>query len=358
VDDQQQARWRPTRRQLLWAGVVVAALAFLLTVICGYLFDWKWTGLSQSKVSGNVQPAKTLWDWLDLLIVPVVLAIGGYLFNRSERRRAQEDADRQRRLDREIADERRQDDMLQAYLDEMSKLITDIDQPLHEAKLNDSLSTLVRARTLTMLRRLNEERKANVVQFLYESGLISKEHPIVELRRADMSRIWLSFANLIGADLRGAFLHEAFLLRANLSHADLRGATLRSATLVQANLSGADLRRADLREADLKGASLRGANLSRIIIQSAGLLAEIDAQLGEGLDKDSDELEQRVGEPPYKEPPLLQGATMPNGQKYEEWLNNEIRGKAMSTAEEVKKYVSDMYDDLRKMREDRETSGP
>jgi hypothetical protein len=27
---------------------------------------------------------KSLWDWLGLLIVPVVLAIGGYLFNSSQ----------------------------------------------------------------------------------------------------------------------------------------------------------------------------------------------------------------------------------------------------------------------------------
>ena len=46
---------------------------------------WKWTGL----------PERTLWDWLSLLIVPVVLALGGYLFTRSENRRTQEVADQQ-----------------------------------------------------------------------------------------------------------------------------------------------------------------------------------------------------------------------------------------------------------------------
>src|SRR3712207_6525243 len=29
---------------------------------------------------------RTLWDWLQLLIIPVVLAVGAYLFNRAERR--------------------------------------------------------------------------------------------------------------------------------------------------------------------------------------------------------------------------------------------------------------------------------
>ena len=54
----------------------------------------------------------TLWDWLDLLIIPFVLALGGYLFTRSENR-----------SNREIADDRRQDDTLQAYLDGMSQVL-------------------------------------------------------------------------------------------------------------------------------------------------------------------------------------------------------------------------------------------
>ena len=44
-----------------------------------------------------------------------------------------ENADQQRTLDRELADERRQDDMLQAYLDGMSQLLSDKERPLHRA---------------------------------------------------------------------------------------------------------------------------------------------------------------------------------------------------------------------------------
>jgi NADH:ubiquinone oxidoreductase subunit 3 (subunit A) len=45
MNQQQQFRWRPSSGQLLWAGGI-AALVFLVIVICGYLFEWKWTGLS------------------------------------------------------------------------------------------------------------------------------------------------------------------------------------------------------------------------------------------------------------------------------------------------------------------------
>ncbi len=135
-------RWRPNNiRQLLWVVGIVVALALVLMVICGYVFRWKWTGL----VADASYPWRTLWDWLGLLVVPVVLAIGGYLFTRSENRRTRENAERQRTLDRELADERRQDDMLQSYLEGMSQLLTDKERPLHRAELGDYLSTVARA---------------------------------------------------------------------------------------------------------------------------------------------------------------------------------------------------------------------
>jgi predicted membrane protein DUF2207 len=62
---------------------------------------------------------KTLWDWLGLLIVPVVLAIGGYLFNSTQNRATQAAAER-----------RAQAEALQAYLEYMSDLLVpQEDQP-------------------------------------------------------------------------------------------------------------------------------------------------------------------------------------------------------------------------------------
>jgi hypothetical protein len=292
--EQQQSRWR---KQVLWTASVAAAVVFLILVICGYRFGWKWTGL----------PKQTLWDWLDLLIVPAVLAVGGYLFTRTETQRTVQSAERQQTLDREIAtqqantdrelaDERRQDDTLQAYLDGMAQLLTDKDQPLHSAQLGDSLSTVARARTLTVLGRLDSVRKRSVLQFLYESGLIHKEqslldegglierrHNIVSLEQADLSGSHLRRAHLFYADLRGANLSGS-----TLSGADLSGAVPRYATLWGADLSGANLS-----GADLQGAGLEGADLSN----ASGITNE--------------DLKRQTFR--------LTGATMPNGQKYEDW---------------------------------------
>ena len=98
---------------LLGIGI---ALSIVIIASCGYVFERAWTGLTK--------PRRTFWDWLNLLVVPIVLALGGYLFNRSESWRTQDVTDQQRAVDHEIADERRQDDVLQAYLEGISQLLT------------------------------------------------------------------------------------------------------------------------------------------------------------------------------------------------------------------------------------------
>ena len=318
MDQQQQTRWWPTRRQLLWAAGIVLALAFVISLYGGYRYGWKWTGL----VKDPDFHKKTLWDWLGLLIVPAVLALGGYLFTRSESRRTQDIAREQRALDRELAnrrthedrkaaDERRQDDMLQAYLDQIGRLLLDKDRPLRESKEGDEGRTLVRAQTLTVLPRLNGGRKRNVIQFLYESGLITKDSVIVDLKGADLTRVDLSEAadlsgaNLSYADLSEANLRRAYVSGANLSGANLSGADLNEANLNEANLSwAADLSGANLRGTSLRRANLRGANLSEADLSGADL-SEADLSEAKATDK---QLDQAA---------YLEDTILPNGQKYE-----------------------------------------
>jgi hypothetical protein len=78
VDQQGQSSWGPTRRQVLWASGI-AALAFLIVVVGGYAFGWEWTGL----------PKRTFWDWLRLLIIPIVIAGGTIWFNQGQQARQQ-----------------------------------------------------------------------------------------------------------------------------------------------------------------------------------------------------------------------------------------------------------------------------
>jgi uncharacterized protein YjbI with pentapeptide repeats len=215
----------------------------------------------------------TVRDWLQLLIVPFALVVISFLFTAQQDARQQQIAVQRAEAERELAEQRAQDEALQAYLDQMSTLL--LEKDLRTSGEDSEVRTLARARTLTALGRLDPSRKNAVVLFLDEAKLIGSvdgTDPIVGLSDTDLSDADLSNANLSSADLSDANLSGAFLNGADLSGADLSGAYLSSeATLANADLSGAELYGADLSGADLYGANLSGANLSGANLSGANL---------------------------------------------------------------------------------------
>jgi uncharacterized protein YjbI with pentapeptide repeats len=193
----------------------------------------------------------------------------------------QQDARQQQSEDR-----RAQDTALQAYLDQMSGLMIG-DEPLRDSEEGSAVRTLARARTLTILVRVDPSRKAEVMQFLTEARLVQGDPHVDPPKKPIIS--------LLGADLTGADLTEADLYGADLYGADLSGADLSGAFLPYADLTGAVLSGADLTSAVLSGADLTDANM-----------ADADLYDAEGVTKD--DLEQQTH--------LLGGATMYDGSKY------------------------------------------
>jgi uncharacterized protein YjbI with pentapeptide repeats len=356
-------REEQTRSVPMWL-VVLAVLALggvVELIVYGYLERPGWVGVSDKK----------FWDYLELLIVPAALALGVYWLNRmqererqaqeAQREREREAEEAQRERERQATEEARnererkaqsaqrerelevqnqwaQDAALQAYLDQMSTLL--LDKNLRSPQEDSEVRTLARARTLTILSRLDGDHERSVLQFLYESDLLSKGRVVVDLKGADLSEASLSAINLHGADLsetnlRGADLNAAGLSDADLSDADLSDANLMAADLSEAHLRGADFLKADLRGADMKeaklsdadlsgahlsavnlrGADLRGADLSDRSLSDANLTR---ADLLQVRGVTNDELVQLVGS--------LAGVTMPNGQKYEAWLKDRKGG--------------------------------
>jgi uncharacterized protein YjbI with pentapeptide repeats len=238
------------------------AVVLVLLIMAGY--SQAWTGFGEYlDAQGNFHPAKMLWDWIALLVVPIVLGLGAFWFNRSERETKEA-----------IAGDQLREEALQSYLDRMAELL--LTAGLRASEEGSEVREVARARTLTVLRRLDRSRKEILLNFLYESELIQAtagdeggaaislrgaDLRSIRLRGAYLSGIDLREADLSGADLSGAELHRADLSEATLSGADLSNATLREARLVKAALNEANLSRADLGEADLSGADLRGANL-------------------------------------------------------------------------------------------------
>jgi uncharacterized protein YjbI with pentapeptide repeats len=282
---------------------------------------------------------KTLWDWLQLLIVPVVLSLITVVFAWQQDIRQDQIEKKRAKAERELAKERAQDEALQAYLDQMSNLL--LERNLRESAQDSEVRSLARARTLTVLSRLDSARKERLLQFLYEAGLLHKENPVVDLNGADLSGIDLRENNISGsgafltdvsgnqpiggrvesskaANLSGAILSDAnleggLLIDTDLSHADLSDAHLSRASLLHTDLYNANLTDADLSNADLSGANLSDADLSNADLSNA-----------EGIT--NEELEQQVVGS-LGSLGSLEGATMPNGQKYEDWLKSKGSGK-------------------------------
>jgi hypothetical protein len=104
--------------------VCILTITLLVVIVLAYIFNLNVPGLR----------GKTLWDWLQLLIIPAVLAVGGYLFNyttsRNERQateqRAQverEAASKRDQTERDIASDNQHEAALQAYIDKISELL-------------------------------------------------------------------------------------------------------------------------------------------------------------------------------------------------------------------------------------------
>jgi hypothetical protein len=177
------------------------------------------------------------------------------------------------RQEREMVQEelRSQEEALRSYLSSLYELL--LEHRLREQPRDSDVRRLAQIRTTMLLLSLRGDGKGRLLQLIYDLDLISRTTPIIELR---------------GADLRDAILSDA----------DLSNTCLAGANLFGAYLSGADLRGADLRGANLKDA--KGVSNERLQQQTK----------------------------------YLKGATMPNGQTYEDWLEvQKSRGEDTDNAD-------------------------
>lgn len=299
-----------------WALIV----ALLAIVVIGLIYAgyWApWTGFSGRYVGGKWQPAKTLWDWMDLLLVPAILAVGAGVFTWAtdkrqqaiEGRRAKAElgaAERRARLERTIQNDRAREATLRAYFDRMADLVK---EGLKESESDDPKRSIARAWTLTVARQLDGERKGLLLNFLYEANLIGDPGDLVgAMRKKNQAVIYLFGADLSEVDpggsiLEGIDLEGTNLRRANLSKTALRWANLSVSNLCKANLACAELDPANLSDSDLIGANLSGADLRGADLSGADL-------------RGADLTDAKVEDEQLAQAKSLEGATLPDGTVY------------------------------------------
>jgi uncharacterized protein YjbI with pentapeptide repeats len=205
----------------------------------------------KEKPGGGFSQIQILWNWLQFPVLALIL-IGGIIWlSVQQSQLAQRASQQQHTTALQIAHDQQQETLLMNYMNTISDM--DVHDQLFTAKPADTTAIVATSLTLETLRKLDPDRKATLMRFLYETLLINNDHHPINMVGADISH----------AHLRSIDVRDTFLESANLSNSDLRNANLSYATLTYANLAGADLSSANLQGADLHNVNLAGANLAR-----------------------------------------------------------------------------------------------
>ncbi len=206
-------------------GAILVLLALALGLLLWAGYGQKWTGFQ----------SRTLWNWLELVVVPVSLALAAFFLNRAASNR-----------DRQLTSEREFYALLGPLLPRETAL------------------SALRVFILSTLHLLDSRGRGQMLRALYDAGLIKGETPAVDLQ----------FANLRGADLRDMVFKDVNLSGADLSGADLSGTDFTDAILKNTNLKKAGARYGKtpiLSRANLEGTDLTKAKLRRAALDKASL---------------------------------------------------------------------------------------
>lgn len=249
----QFSRQQSVRQFLKIVGTILITVFFVvlfvqLAIPAILRVDWPdWTGFNTyTKQSDTVEREKTLWDWMQLLIVPAALAIGGYIYNRTEKQLEHQRIEERAASEQKRAEETQREAALQTYLDQMADLLL---KGLRSSEAGSEVRDIARIRTLTTLRRLDSARCTIVFRFLHDAKLVTNtSESIVNLKSANFSQ----------QNLAGTYVGAVYLREANLTGANLTGANLGGPDFSEPDLSGG----LDLSGFDLSGLNLGGATVT------------------------------------------------------------------------------------------------
>jgi len=201
---------------LTLALLAAVLIALGVLVVFAYRKEWHWTGLPAAPAASSGaedRPAKTLWDWLQLFGIPVVLVTLAFLLSDAQTRRDQQrelrEAELRETLQRAAAIDVERESTLRTYLAQMSDLM--LDRGLLRSKEGADVRNVARTATLTAVRRLDGPRRGLVVQFLAEARLLRRRENASPPRRIPLAQsppVRLALADLRGADLGGATLRR------------------------------------------------------------------------------------------------------------------------------------------------------
>ncbi len=213
-------------------GISVATLIFpaLLVALVWKMWRPNWLGFAD----------KSLWDWISLLAVPIVVGFATILLSAAQA---------------QIERNRSSENALQQYFSRITELA--LDKRLENRA--EMAAAIGRAETMAILRLVEGERAGRAFAFLAEMELL--KNFAVEFEGLDLTGAELKGLNLEGLDFEASELRGADFEGANLRRVDFEGAILVNADLKETDLRQATFEGANLRGAELQGADMRGSDL-------------------------------------------------------------------------------------------------
>lgn len=203
---------------------------------------------------------KTAWEWSELLFVPIIIGVLGFVFKNILYR--QESG-------------RRSLEILKSNIDQISSLIVSSDLPDFSQSSpqgeidfqSNRIITIIRARSLVAMRELDKKNLAIFIQFLSEMNVIQG----IPFENLDLSKVHLKNADLSGTqfrrvNFRNAIFENVDLRNSNLSGSDMFGSKLRDVVLDSANLEDISFNFSCWRNV-----SAKGSNLSRVSLHHSRL---------------------------------------------------------------------------------------
>jgi hypothetical protein len=236
-----------------WLRGILPLLLLLLiianvAIVSNWISNFKWSGFQK----------KSFWDWLQLLIVPLMLALGAFYLSSAADFR-----------DSQIAQERKQQEILTDYFSKMQGLIVETKKSKQtpgskesnsEERLLLEFRPTAKALTLSVLEQLDGKRKGKVITYLAESQLITVDNnklypqPEIKLDGANLKEIVLENVDLYGIiDMKNK---DQIINGIKINNANMKGANLSKVNLFKSNLMGSNLQNATLKNVDFTGSTM------------------------------------------------------------------------------------------------------
>jgi uncharacterized protein YjbI with pentapeptide repeats len=269
-----------------WLRGILPLLLLLLiianvAIVSNWISNFKWSGFQK----------KSFWDWLQLLIVPLMLALGAFYLNSAADFR-----------DYQIAQERKQQEILTDYFSKMQGLIVETKKSKEtpgskesnsEERLLLEFRPTAQALTLSVLEQLDGKRKGKVITYLAESQLITADNnepspqPEIELDGANLKGMVLNDVDQVvknGNKLRviikksdmtdsrferiGLFANSD-LTGSNFSNSILTSVDFTNANMPQAKFIKGKINNVNFTDTKLKETIFDGVKLENIVVSPA-----------------------------------------------------------------------------------------